>query len=628
MPPKRSGKVRKRPHAEAGRSPSPSRPAKQPKLSASASASASPPPSPEEKKTRKSDKPDEGCPGWWPPEFAPAGKPLPANKAGMRKVIKAFQDANRDPAELWSEGGLMVQLVRQDPVGRIHQRIFNKIDFENLVPKTPSQTQRDEVASRQDEQASFDRESTEPTTEPLAESVTIAETSVLEATESTSSQPQSTDIDKPMSATIDALRNGIGLDSQDMARCANLFPRPSDWYIFPPGSSFTGADEIHAQHPALKAQHIAFFVYNKDNDQWGLCHLDVGRVTLVHLLTNHFTNVPAAELVDWLRSQRKLSMKGMMFVKQRGPIHLDSPSGEICALVFLKCLMAEERVPRYVDIATARMEFIKMMGPAGADEDIATQTLTSTPSAGLSGETIATGIPKDQAISIDPKLQAPSCSYFSAQPLNPMEPIPSKQELAMTSSCATPKRSEQTVLISSSESSPKPAPDEHEFGGPADDEAAKAQSADPAPVGNARVSETSTPSSNSDDPLTLAQSLEVNFTAFLNQRRKLEACVKAEKTSAEKNDETIAELKQARQELMKRHSSSIYELRCKVSELEIHLEAAKGALETAERAEQESGARLAELGDKIRGEERSKAGAAKRIKQWEATLAKTAFQSM
>ncbi|KAF5982677.1 hypothetical protein FBULB1_4175 [Fusarium bulbicola] len=624
MPPRRSGKVRKRPHAEASRSPSPSRPAKQPKLSASAS----PPPSPEEKKTRKSDRPDEGCPGWWPPEFAPAGKPLPANKAGMRKVIKAFRDANRDPAELWSEGGLMAQLVRQDPLGRIHQRIFNKIDFENLVPKTPSQTQKDEVASSQDEQAPFGRESTEPTTEALTDSVTIAETSVLEATESTSSQLQSIDIAKPMSATIDALRDGIGLDSQDMARCANLFPRPSDWYIFPPGSSFTVADEIHAQHPALKAQHIAFFVYNKDKDQWGLCHLDVGRATLVHLLTNHFTNIPAAELVDWLRSQRKLSMKGMLFVKQRGPIHLDSPSGGICALVYLKWLMAEERVPRHVDIATVRMEFIKMMGPADADENIATQALTSTQNAGLGGETITARMLKDQAIPIDPKLQAPSCNHFSAQPFNPMEPIQSKQELAMTSPCPTPKQSEQTVLISSSESSPKPAPDEHEFGGPTDDEAAKAQSADPAPTDNERTSETSTPLSNPDDPLTLAQSLEVNFTAFLNQRRKLEACVKAEKTSAEKNDETIAELKQARQKLMKKHSSSIYELRCKVSELEIQLEAANGALETAERAEQESGARLAELGDKIRGEERSKAGATERIKQWEATLAKTAFQSM
>ncbi|KAF5556673.1 hypothetical protein FMEXI_1145 [Fusarium mexicanum] len=606
MPPRRSGKVRKRPHAEASCSPSPSRPAKQSKLSASASAS--PPPSPEEKKTRKSDKPDEGCPGWWPPEFAPAGKPLPANKAGMRKVIKAFQDANRDPAELWSEGGLMVQLVRQDPLGRIHQRIFNKIDFENLVPKTPSQTLRDEVASSQDEQAPFDRESTEPTTEPLAESVTIAETSVLGATESTSSQPQSTDIAKPMSATIDALRDGIGLDSQDMARCANLLPRPSDWYIFPPGSSFTGADEIHAQHPALKARHMAFFVYNQSKGHWALYHLDLGKATLVHHLTNNFTKMPAAELLDWLRSQGKLGMKEMMFLRQHGPIHTNSPSGGICALVFLKCLMAEERVPRYVDIATA--------------------PLTSTPNVDLSAVTIATGIPKDQAIPIDPKLQAPSCNYFSAQPLNRTEPIYSKQELAMTSPCPTPKGSEQPVLISSPESSPKPAPDEYEFGGTTDYEAAKAQSADPAPADDARASETSTPLSNPDDPLTLAQSLEVNFTAFLNQRRKLEACVKAEKTSAEKNDKTIAELKQTRQELMKKHSSSIYELRCKVSELEIQLEAAKGALETAERAEQESSARLTELGDKIRGEERSKAEAAERIKQWEATLAKTAFQSM
>lgn len=310
MPPKRSGKARKRPLAEASRSPSPSRPAKQSKISSS------PPPDPEEKKTRKTSKPDEGCPGWWPPEYAPAGKLLPANKAGMRKVIKAFQDANRDPAELWSEGGLMVQLVRQDPVGRIHQRIFDKIDFENLVPKTPSQTQREETPSSEDWPATLDRDNTAPTPEPLAESIIIAESSVLEATESTGRQPQTINRAKPVTATIDTLRNGDGLDSQDMTRCANLFPRPSDWYIFPPGSSFTDADKIHAQHPALKARHIAFFVYSQDEDQWALCHLDVGKATLVHHLTNHLTKMPAEELIDWLRSQRKLNTKGMMFVKQ------------------------------------------------------------------------------------------------------------------------------------------------------------------------------------------------------------------------------------------------------------------------------------------------------------------------
>ncbi|KLP08863.1 uncharacterized protein FFB20_15131 [Fusarium fujikuroi] len=612
MPPKRSSKARKRPQTEASRSPSPSRPAKHPKLSAS------PPPSPEDKKTRKSNKPDEGYPGWWPPEYAPAGKLLPANKAGMRKVIKAFQDANRDPTELWSEGGPMVQLVRQDPVGRIHQRIFDKIDFENLVPKTPFQTQRQETPSSEDWPATLDRENTEPTPEPLAESITIAASSVPEATESINRQPQTTDMAKPVSATIDTLRNGNALDSQDIARCANLFPRPSDWYIFPPGFSFTDADKIHAQHPALKARHIAFFVYSQDEDQWALCHLDVGKATLVHHLTNHLTKMPAEELVDWLRSQRKLNMKGMMFVKQPGPIHIDNPSGGIYSLVFLKCLMAKERVPRFVDIATARMEFIKMIGPADADENMATKDLTFARDARLGGDTILTGTPKDQAIPADPQLQAPS-----SKP-NPAESSTHEtQKLTMASPRLTAKKPEQIALISSSEDSPESLPDEPEFGEPTGDEASNTKAAD-----KALASETGTPPSDPDNPLTLVQSLEMNFTAFLNQRRELEACVKAEKSSAKKNDQTIAELKQARQELIKKHGRGTYELRRKVSELETHLEAAKRALETAERAEKESDVSLTELGDKIRGEERCKAEAAERIKQWEATLTKTALQSM
>ncbi|KAF5534370.1 hypothetical protein FPHYL_13440, partial [Fusarium phyllophilum] len=599
MPPKRSGKARKRPQPESSRSPSPSRPAKQPKISAS------PPPSPEEKKTRKSNKPDEGCPGWWPPEYAPVGKPLPANKAGMRKVIKVFQDANRDPAELWGERGLMVQLVRQDPVGRIHQRIFDKIDFESLVPKTPSQTQREKVPSSEGEQAPIDRGSTEPTPEPLAESITIAETSVLQATESTSRQPPTSDIAKPVSATIKALRNGDGLDSHDMARCANLFPRPSDWYIFPPGSSFTDDDEIHAQHPALKARHIAFFVCNQDEDQWALCHLDVGKATLVHHLTNHLTKIPAEELP--------------------GPVHMDAPSGGIYSLVFLKCLMAQERVPRYVDIATVRMEFIKMMGLADAEENMATEVLTS--AKGLTGETIPTGIPKDQAIPIDPKLQAISSKSNPAQSSNHTKSVHGKQDHVVSSPLPTPKKPELIKLISPSQSCPKPPPDEHELGGPTGDEEANSKSANNVPTDSARASETNTPLSDPDDPLTIAQSLEVNFTAFLSQRRKLEACVEAERSSAKKTSETIAELNQARQELIKKHNESTYELRRKVSELEVHLEAAKGALETAERADQESDVRLTELGNRIRGEEKSKAEAAERIKQWEATLAKTAFKS-
>ncbi|KAF5593759.1 hypothetical protein FPANT_5069 [Fusarium pseudoanthophilum] len=618
MPPKRSGKARKRPQAETSRSPSPGRPAKQPRLSAS------PPTSSEEKKTRKSNKPDEGCPGWWPPEYAPAGKQLPRIKAGMRKVIKAFEDANRDPAELWTEGGLMVQLVRQDPVGRIHQRIFDKIDFENLVLKTPSQTQRQEVLSSGDEQAPIDSENTESTPEPLTESMTIAETSALEVTESTSRQPQNTDVVKPVSATIEALRNGDGLDSHDMARCANLFPRPPDWYIFPPGSSFTKANKIHAQHPALKARHIAFFVYNQDEDQWALCHLDVGKATLVHHLTNHVTKAPVEELVDWLRSQPKLNMKGMMFMKQPGPIHIDAPSGGIYSLVFLKCLMAKERVPRFVNIATARMEFIKMIGSANSDESRVIKDLTSAQDADLDGGAIPTGAPKNSAIPIDPELRVHSPMPDPAQ-----SSTHAKQDHFVSSPRpTTPKKPEQTVLVSPSESSPKPIPDEHELGRPTDDEEGTSKSTHTAPTDNAQASETNTPLSDPEDPLTLAQSLEVNFAAFLNQRRKLEACVQAEKSSAKKNDEMIAELKQTRDELGKKHSRSTYELRCKVSELEAQLEAAKVALENAKMEEKESDVRLTELGDKIQGEERSKAEAAGRIKQWEATLAKTALQSM
>ncbi|KAF5563640.1 hypothetical protein FNAPI_2555 [Fusarium napiforme] len=622
MPPKRSGKARKRPQAETSRSPSPVRPAKQPRLSAS------PPPSSEERKARKSNKPDEGCPGWWPPEYAPAGKQLPRIKAGMRKVIKAFEDANRDPAELWTEGGLMVQLVRQDPVGRIHQRIFDKIDFANLVLKTPSQIQRQEVLGSEDEQASIDRENAEQTPEPLVESMTIAETSALEVTESTSRRPQNTDVVKPFSATIEALRNGDGLDSHDMIRCANLFLRPSDWYIFPPGSSFTDADKIHAEHPALKAQHIAFFVYNQAQDQWALCHLDVSKAALVHHLTNHVTKAPVEELVDWLRSQPKLNMKGMMFMKQPGPIHIDSPSGGIYSLVFLKCLMAKERVPRYVNIATARMEFIKMIESANTDESRVIQDLTSAQDADLQGGTILTGTPHDQAIPIDPNLQPLSFESNPAQSSSHTEPTSAKQGLAIHSPRPIPEQSEQSVLISSTESSLKPPPDEHELGGPTDDEEENSEYTDTAPTDNARASKTNTPLSDPEDPLILAQSLEANFAAFLNQRRKLEACVKAEQASATKNDETIAELKRTRDELSKKHSRSTYELRCKVSELETQLEAAKVALESAKMAEKESDVRLTELGDKIQDEERSKAEAAERIKQWEATLAKTALQSM
>ncbi|EWG54683.1 hypothetical protein FVEG_12831 [Fusarium verticillioides 7600] len=618
MPPRRSGKARKRPQAETSRSPSPNHPAKQPKLSAS------PPPSPEEKKTRRSNKPDEGCPGWWPPEYAPAGKPLPANKAGMRKVIKGFQDADRDPAELWTEGGLMVQLIRQDPGGRIHQRIFDKIDFDNLVPKKLSQTQRQEVLSSEDEQAPIDKENVEPTPEPLAESVTITETSALEVTESNSRQPQITYVLKPVSATIEALRNGDGLDSHDMARCANLFPRPPDWYIFPPGSSFTGADKIHTQHPCLKVRHIAFFVYNQDEDQWALCHLDVGKATLVHHLTNHVTKAPVEELVDWLRSQPKLNMKGMMFMKQPGPIHIDAPSGGIYSLVFLKCLMAKDRVPRFVNIATARMELIKMIGSANSDGNLVIKELTFTQDADLNGGAIPTGAPKDSAILIDPELRAHSSIPDSAQPSTHAK----QDHVVLSPRPVMLKKPEQPLLISQFESSPKPTSDEHELGRPTDDEEAASKSADTAPTGNAQASETNTPLSDPEDPLTLAQSLEVNFIAFLNQRRKLEACVQAEKLNAKKNDEAIAELKQTRDELSKKNSRSTYELRCKVSELETQLEAAKVALKPAKMAEKESDVRLTELGDKIRGEERSKAEAAGRIKQWEATLAKTAFQSM
>jgi hypothetical protein len=290
--------------------------------------------------------------------------------------------------------------------------------------------------------------------------------------------------------------------------------------------------------------------------------------------------------------------------------------------------MAKERVPRYVNIATARMNFIKMIGSPDTDESTAIEDLTSAQVAGLQGGTILTGTPNDWAIPIDPNIDALSSNSNPAQSSSNAEPTSAKQGLATLSPRPTPEQSEQTVLISSSESSLKPPPREHELGGPANDEESNSEFADTAPTDSAQTSETNTSLSNPEDPLSLAQSLEANFTAFLNQRRKLEACVQAEKSSAKKIDETIAELKQARDELSKKQSRSTHELRCKVSELEAQLEAAKVELETARMAEKESDVRLTELGDRIRGEKRSKAEAAEKIKQWEATLAKTAFQSM
>ncbi|KAF4954211.1 hypothetical protein FGADI_5424 [Fusarium gaditjirri] len=613
MPPKKSGKPRKRPQAETSRSPSPVRPAKKPKPTAS------PPLNPEEKKTRKSNKPDQGCPGWWPPEYAPTGKPLPANKAGMRKVIKAFQDADRDPAELWTEGGLMLQLVNRDPVGRIHQRIFNGIDFENLVLKTPSQ--REEVPGTEDEQALLDDEDADATPEPLAESAAIAKTPVPRVTEAAAGQTQNADTVKPASDTIKALRDGDALDSHDMVRCVNLLPRPKDWYIFPPGSSFTDADRIRTQHPALRARHIAFFVHNQTKKHWALCHLDLAKATLAHYPTNSFTRVPAEELVDWLRSQRKMNMSGMMFEKKNSTIHLDSLSTGIFALVSLKSLMAKKKISLNVDFGAARMEFIKMIGSAETDESAAIEDSISVINAGVNGDTTPTGLPQDQAIPIDPQLETLSSKSNPAQ-----TSIHAEQNLV---SRPTPETSEQPVLISSSENSPEPMDDEPESGGEIDDEAANTESADTAPTDNAIDPATkpspSNPPTNPDDPITIAQSLEANFAAFLDQRRKLEACVQAEQANTKKNDEMIAELQQARQGLVRQRSSTTEELKRKVAELERQLGEAKGELEAAEGAETEFDMRVKEFGDKIRGEETSKMQSVEKIKQWEATLAKTAL---
>jgi hypothetical protein len=54
----------------------------------------------------------------------------------------------------------------------------------------------------------------------------------------------------------------------------------------------------------------------------------------------------------------------------------------------------------------------------------------------------------------------------------------------------------------------------------------------------------------------------------------------------------------------------------------------KGELQAAEGAGREVNICVGEFGAKIRGEEIRKAEAARRIKQWEATPAKTAFQSI
>ncbi|KAJ0129864.1 hypothetical protein HZ326_27034 [Fusarium oxysporum f. sp. albedinis] len=64
------------------------------------------------------------------------------------------------------------------------------------------------------------------------------------------------------------------------------------------------------------------------------------------------------------------------------------------------------------------------------------------------------------------------------------------------------------------------------------------------------------------------------------------------------------------------------------TEMRMKLPSWKGELQAAEGAEREVNICVGEFGAKIRGEEIRKAEAARRIKQWEATPAKTAFQSI
>ncbi|KAJ9427894.1 hypothetical protein QL093DRAFT_2570759 [Fusarium oxysporum] len=263
---------------------------------------------------------NEMHPGWWPQRYAPSNGANRSIRAGMREKIRQYEEAGRDPRDMWDEygnDGCMVKAIKNNPRAKTR---LTKATFERVqLPFTITKPGRNRTLAR--------------------------------------------------------LNGDFMLRSDDISRCTKLLHPADEWHIFDPGYP---SENSVLQRLRTRANNFVFFLHAKCH--WSLCHLDRKSGQLNHFNSMRHTDMPVSGLVSWLSKHPSIKLTCRITIHEKDcPQQEDAFNCGIFALAFLQSLVNGEGIPTQVNARELRTFFaMHIEGNGPPEREITVQETTST----------------------------------------------------------------------------------------------------------------------------------------------------------------------------------------------------------------------------------------------------------
>ncbi|RKK37423.1 hypothetical protein BFJ70_g15365 [Fusarium oxysporum] len=270
---------------------------------------------------------NEMHPGWWPQRYAPSNGANRSIRAGMREKIRQYEEAGRDPRDMWDE---------------LTKATLERVQLPFTITKPGRNRVRRAKRRKRNCSPSYQGDSNENVDARSPSGFTSVDD------DAASSQPKL--LADSVRRTIARLNGDFMLRSDDISRCTKLLHPADEWHIFYPGYP---SENSVLQRLRTRANNLVFFLHAKCH--WSLCHLDRKSGQL-----NHFNSMRHTEMPDC-------------------PQQEDAFNCGIFALAFLQSLVNGEGIPTQVNARELRTFFaMHIEGNGPPEREITVQETTST----------------------------------------------------------------------------------------------------------------------------------------------------------------------------------------------------------------------------------------------------------
>ncbi|KAH7208443.1 uncharacterized protein BKA55DRAFT_262193 [Fusarium redolens] len=328
-------------------------------------------------KRRRTD--EEKQPGWWPQQYAPRNKNNRTLLAGMRRMIRIYKEAGRDPRDMWDENskdGCMVKAAKQTRFGRLTAAVFQTVkppfpitnpNKKGAVGAAKRQAMLEDRSVAESNYSPSYQDESDDNVDPRSPS------SVIDVDDDAASF-QAEILADSVRGTIARLNDDSMLRSDDISRCTKLLDLTDEWHIFDPGYPSEGSV---LQRLETRANNFVFFLIAKCH--WSLCHLERKSGQLNHFNSMRHTEMPVSGLVSWVSEHPSIKPACSVTIHEKDcPQQDDGFNCGIFALAFLQSLVNGEEIPAQVNARELRTFFATHIEATGPSErEIPVQKLSS-----------------------------------------------------------------------------------------------------------------------------------------------------------------------------------------------------------------------------------------------------------